>query len=131
MAFEWTAYLVLAQDLAERDDEASHRSAVSRAYYAAFGVAALALAGAGRLIPTDAAAHQFVWSVFKEADDGPLYYIGLDGERLRKRRRGADYDNVPSMNQESARKAVREADTIIKAIARNPVRRTVPSESSR
>ena len=40
MRFDWTEFLRLAVDLAGRTtDEAARRSAVSRGYYAAFGVA--------------------------------------------------------------------------------------------
>jgi uncharacterized protein (UPF0332 family) len=34
--FGWLDFLTLARDLAGRDDEAAHRSAVSRSYYAVF-----------------------------------------------------------------------------------------------
>ena len=39
MAFDWTEYLTLAQELVQREEEACLRSAISRAYYAAFGKA--------------------------------------------------------------------------------------------
>jgi uncharacterized protein (UPF0332 family) len=36
MTFDWNEYLRLAQSLAEDEGDAARRSAVSRAYYAAF-----------------------------------------------------------------------------------------------
>jgi hypothetical protein len=37
--FDWSDYLTLAKQLATNADEASKRAAISRAYYAAFGLA--------------------------------------------------------------------------------------------
>jgi len=38
MSFEWKSYHQLAKKLLEENNEAAYRSAVSRAYYAAFNV---------------------------------------------------------------------------------------------
>ena len=93
MAFDWSKYLDLARLLMDRSEEESHRSAISRAYYAAFGSAMLALSTAGHKVPVDGSAHEYVWSAYQNADDGPLFYIGQDGARLRKMRRIADYES--------------------------------------
>ena len=39
--FDWNEYLSLATTLSEKADEASQRTAISRAYYAAFHAATL------------------------------------------------------------------------------------------
>lgn len=39
MNFDWSEFLRIARELSARDDEASHRIAISRAYYAAFNTA--------------------------------------------------------------------------------------------
>jgi len=39
MSFNWKDYVDLAEELLKREDEASHRSAVSRAYYGVFCIA--------------------------------------------------------------------------------------------
>jgi len=39
MTFDWTEYLKLANELAKRNDEASLRSSISRAYYGVFCIA--------------------------------------------------------------------------------------------
>lgn len=38
MAFDWTKYLNLAEELVKTDAEENHRSAISRAYYAAYNL---------------------------------------------------------------------------------------------
>src|SRR6266540_1787623 len=103
----------------DRSEEESHRSAISRAYYAAFGSAMLALSTAGHKVPVDGSAHEYVWSAYQNADDGPLFYIGQDGARLRKMRRIADYESGYLVSRIEAQKACREAETAINAIARH------------
>jgi hypothetical protein len=48
--FDWTSYFVLARELAKRPEEASRRTAVSRAYYAIFNKARLLLEGEGTVV---------------------------------------------------------------------------------
>jgi hypothetical protein len=39
LAFDWREFLDLARELSDRTDEASQRTAISRAYFAALGAA--------------------------------------------------------------------------------------------
>ena len=91
MAFAWTDFLELAKEISSRSDDAALRSALSRAYYAAFGMAIDALEAAGHSISRAAAAHSQVWLLYQQANNGPRHYIGVDGARLRNLRRMADY----------------------------------------
>jgi uncharacterized protein (UPF0332 family) len=126
--FEWKEYLRLARALVEQADEAAHRSAISRAYYAAFGSAVQALSFAGHKVPEDGSAHEYVWSVYRDADDGPLFYIAQDGARLRSKRRTADYLAHHAITRIDAQKACREAETAINAIERHSA--PAPAEES-
>lgn len=75
-------------------DEASKRSAVSRAYYAAYGVASqrqksdgIPLMSGSRL-----GSHQRLWGAYKQHSDPRRRQIGIDGDRLRAKRIQADYN---------------------------------------
>jgi uncharacterized protein (UPF0332 family) len=99
MVFDWAEYLTLAEELAMRhDDEAALRSAVSRAYYAAFCQARNRLRQEGVDIPKTGAAHRVVWSTYRGATEALRRQIGNAGDRLRRSRNKADYDDeVPRL----------------------------------
>ena len=90
MAFDWTKYLALAKEMARRPDEEAQRTAVSSAYYAAFGKARLRLREDGVVLPRQGA-HEFVWNTFQNDVDPARQQIGIDGDRLKRIRRNADY----------------------------------------
>ena len=118
MGFNWSEYLTIAKELALRSDEAALRSALSRAYYAAFGTALERLAVTGHAISQTAEAHSEVCRLYKNADDGPLHYVGIEGVRLRQLRRWADYDRNVVFNDIVVGKAVSLAERTINAIRR-------------
>lgn len=98
MSFDWTEFLDLAQALASQErkpatEEAKLRSAISRAYYAAYCTARNRL-GAISFHVRDK--HTYVWNHFQNSTDDALKEIGKNGHRLRKDRNKADYDNFIS-----------------------------------
>jgi hypothetical protein len=59
--FDWSTYLELATELAEQAHEQHGRTAISRAYYAAFNHAKVFIEKIGNTtIPTDGRAHEVV-----------------------------------------------------------------------
>ena len=99
--FDWNEYLNLANELAKRPDEASKRSAVSRAYYSAFHFARAWLENRSVPVPRDGTAHQIVWEEFERIGDETSSqnprHVGQQGRRLRDERNRADYKaNVPN-----------------------------------
>ena len=121
MAFDWADYLELARDLASRSDEASQRTAISRAYYAAFGNASHLLRREGVSFPQQDV-HQFVWSEFRNSSDDKRQQIGIDGDRLKRARRAADYAHefpavaaVLKSTISSATLLVKELDRLMRA----------------
>ena len=118
MAFNWSEFLVLAQELAQRREEAALRSAVSRAYYAAFGKARAFLEAEGVSFAADAGDHAQVWETFRASSNDVRYYIGEDGFVLRNNRNRADYDADVSDIQARAQRAVRKAETIFRSLER-------------
>lgn len=100
MSFDWADFLTLADALV-RDpnspgpEEASLRSAISRAYYAAFRVARNSGSDRGEFAPTKTAQdHRLVMDHSRSSPDRTRRKIGLDLDRLRDHRRSADYDDV-------------------------------------
>jgi len=91
--FDWWEFLALAQGFAGTPREAERRTAISRAYYAAFG-AALAWRQACRFFEPlkDGTDHQELWAAFSDSSDEDERYVGQLGHRLRRRRNAADYD---------------------------------------
>ena len=106
MSFDWSEYLNVAQELIEQAKKASYqeakvRSAISRAYYAAFGAARSHLRYKDKIReprPLVNASgeriniHEYVREKFKESDNEVRAEIGLTLERMCKNRNIADYD---------------------------------------
>jgi uncharacterized protein (UPF0332 family) len=95
MSFDWAEYLALAKELIENPTiypEARQRSAVSRAYYAAFNLAKNYLEQAEeQSLPKTADAHRYVAEYFRLSDDPDQREIGNNLARLRLFRNQADY----------------------------------------
>jgi uncharacterized protein (UPF0332 family) len=100
--FDWTSYLVLPRELAKQPDEASRRTAVSRAYYAILNRARVLLEGEGTVISNTGRAHDDIWRTLEGAGRGRRR-LGAEGKRLREMRRKADYDGaVPALDKVTA-----------------------------
>jgi uncharacterized protein (UPF0332 family) len=102
MPFDWNQYLSLANELAERSDEAALRSAISRAYYGALCLARNFLITKGELdknaISREKDSHTIIWQAFKNGGKtrAGVYQNGL---RLKFKRKEADYeDDVKGQN---------------------------------
>ena len=118
MPWQWSEFIDLARELAERSDEASQRTAISRAYYAAFGVARALLISEGHELADDNSVHAALWQAFHTSTDDRRYYIALDGRWLRANRNRADYDEAVVKLPLAARQAVKKAQAVISAIER-------------
>jgi uncharacterized protein (UPF0332 family) len=84
-------FLTLAQALAAQTTEAAWRSAVSRAYYAAFHVARRLLEDLGFTVPSDEKAHAYLWLRLSNSGDPQTLRAGSDLRDLRRYRNEADY----------------------------------------
>jgi uncharacterized protein (UPF0332 family) len=116
--FDWTALLRVAERLlTEASDEASLRSAINRAYYAAYHTAAAFVRASGRL--RQGHTHRRVWSILVEDRDPGWAAIGRRGDQLRETRIMADYrGNAPNNLAAVARHSVDEARSLVDAINR-------------
>ena len=109
MPFDWSEYLGLANELAKRTDEASLRSALSRAYYYVYHLALKraqdndfkALAGEGT--------HSQLWRVFGTNPDPDCRKLAAIGVRLKEKRERADYSSVYPRVQEEIPEVLSDA----------------------
>ena len=116
--FDWDDYLTLADRLVRQaPDEAAQRSAISRAYYAAYHAAAAFVRA--KVILTAGHTHRSVWRALKADPDVDRADAGRKGDRLRWFRMAADYRNpFPGDLGRLARTAVAEARNLIDALDR-------------
>jgi len=111
--FDWSNYLALAKDLSESSDEAVLRSAISRAYYAAFNQAKDYCLSHDIYIARHTDSHQVVWNAFLER--GRLSKgIQHNGDLLKKKRVQADYeaDPIPRLS-DVAKQAIHECELVL------------------
>jgi len=89
---DWNGFLALANELAARDDMASKRTAISRAYYCAYHIARQPLAADGVMVSEGGQGHHLVWSELQRKGRARAK-IGDNGLKLHKLRIQADYAN--------------------------------------
>ena len=120
--FDWQRLLDIAERLVSGypDDEAALRSAVSRAYYAAFGECRQALVGSGRMEAVARDAHRQVREQFGFGQRRAEKEIALELRRLFAQRVHADYDAEPAVTAADAQLAVIRARSILAARANLP-----------
>lgn len=96
MAFDWLLYLELARVLADQGDEASNRTAISRAYYAVFCSIRNRLKRRGSLprARRGRSRHRTVWNHLRASERTHEKSLGEWGARLQNHRQRADYEDT-------------------------------------
>lgn len=93
--FAWDDYLALATELSGRSEEYCKRSAISRAYYAAYCSARAWYEQNHQPFPhATGNSHKVVWEAFQDPihqSDSRYALIGATGNTLKNRRVKADY----------------------------------------
>jgi uncharacterized protein (UPF0332 family) len=124
MSFDWSGYLILAQELASASTnssikEAYLRSAISRAYYAAFCIARNHLIYKDKhSIPNSQNVHWYVVDKFENSGDTTRETIGQFLRHLRSTRNIIDYRDTFSGNLPGRTKAaLEEAEEIIRLLS--------------
>lgn len=112
----WRDFLPLATRLAAGATEADWRTAVSRAYYAAFHVARQLLADLNFAVPRADRAHQYLVFRLSNSGEPAVEQAGRDLDTLRRLRNRADYDDAPPLTQSQATAAARLAEGITQAL---------------
>jgi uncharacterized protein (UPF0332 family) len=109
-------FLPLAVQLAAGTTEAHWRTAVSRAYYAAFHVARRLFVDLKFKVPRADRAHQYLVFRLSNSGEAAVEQAGRDLETLRRLRNRADYDEIPALTQPQAAAAVQVAEGIIQIL---------------
>ena len=112
----WRDFVSLAARLATGATEADWRTAVSRAYYAAFHVARRLFADLNFTVPRADRAHQYLVFRLSNSGESAVEQAGRDLETLRRLRNRADYDEAPVLTQPQAAAAVQPAEGTILAL---------------
>ncbi|MGH7171729.1 MAG: HEPN domain-containing protein [Gemmataceae bacterium] len=118
-------FLNLANTLVNGAREGEWRTAISRAYYAAFHVARELLVDLNFRVPHADRAHGYLWLRLANAGHVDVQEAGNRLNALRRERNRADYDAHVSVNQSITRNHVQRAEEIIQALdaaAIEPVR---------
>jgi uncharacterized protein (UPF0332 family) len=90
MIFDWDEFRKLANELRERDTEASQRTAVSRVYYAVYWKARMFLEDEGFIFRQNDSSHRQIWEEYK--NKGLTFRaISVSGSALHQNRVKADY----------------------------------------
>jgi uncharacterized protein (UPF0332 family) len=112
----WREFVQLATRLATATTEAEWRTAVSRAYYAAFHVARQLFSDLQFAVPRADRAHQYLVFRLSNSGESVVEQAGRDLETLRRLRNRADYDETPAVTQPQAVAAAQIAEAIIQAL---------------
>lgn len=114
MSFVWDDFLVLADSLSKRADDSWSRTAVSRAYYAAFHlVRDITLMRNPDKKFEGASQHKQLWDFLKNSANRADQKLAEDGIRLSGYRTDADYRIHVAVGQRNADAACRLARKII------------------
>jgi uncharacterized protein (UPF0332 family) len=111
-------FLRLAAILAQGKTEVEWRSAIGRAYYAAFHIARQLLLQLGFAVPRADRAHAYLWLRLSHAGDTGIEQAGSDLNGLRGDRNWADYDLKRRRAQAFSQGCVQVANDIIGQLKR-------------
>lgn len=89
--FDWSHYYRLANELAGHDDEASRRSAISRAYYYVYHLALARALHNGCQFVLNEPSHKQLWQNFSDSVDPGCRKLAEIAKRLKEKRERADY----------------------------------------
>lgn len=109
-------FLLVAEDLLEEARQADWRSAVSRAYYAAFLTAVELFREAGFEVPPDAAGHAYVYRRLNNCGRDEIAEAAQFLWNLRRSRNWADYRLSMRLDLRPAVDAVAEARAFVGAL---------------
>lgn len=112
--YEWSGHLDHAKELAKRSEEGMQRLAIHAAYYCAFNVARIYVEDVLKVaLPQTGDAHEQVWHALERTQSVAC----KRGRELRKARRKADYeDSFPGDLSEAVKKALVDADEVLKRL---------------
>ncbi|MDQ3714015.1 MAG: hypothetical protein M3388_17605 [Acidobacteriota bacterium] len=113
--FDWDDFLTLAKELAQSNDEASLRTAISRIYYAVYWKARIQLEKEGFVIMVGRGkgTHEQVWEEFDRRQGTTNKAIFRAGDELKRNRVKADYKAEVVMSKNLASDSFRLANNVL------------------
>jgi uncharacterized protein (UPF0332 family) len=118
MPFDWETYKTLADNLRQRNDEASQRSAISRLYYSVYWQARIFLEeNQNYLFSENKEPHAQIWHEFIRQGKS-FRFIGNKGKELRDKRNKADYSQEISDLRSQVETSFIWADQILTELAK-------------
>ena len=111
-----TGFLELADELSTGSRQADWRTAISRAYYAAFHKARALLRQGGFRVPDAEGAHAYLWLRLNNSDHPDVVNAGVSLNRLRSIRNWADYNFDQPLDEAAAIRHVGIATEIIQLL---------------
>ena len=129
--FDWYEYFKLAADLGKRTDEASLRSAISRAYYYVYHLALdRAQANAYKPLPGEAT-HTQLWRLFETNPESDCKRLAMIATRMKQKRERADYENHFVRIVEEVPVLLEDAQQFARLLAALPMRHPNPKSMRR
>ena len=121
MPFDWNDFLLLAEELANRNDTASKRTAISRAYYSILNIAIARVKAVGGQPPNENT-HNWCWQKYNAGPDPACIQLGITGQRIKAKRVRADYETADFTNlEQEVQRVLLEAKKFLRDItALNP-----------
>lgn len=126
MPFDWSEFLALADELGKRADEASLRSALSRAYYYVYHLALKRAQANNFKALSGEGTHIQLWRVFSANPDPDCRKLAEIAVRLKQKRERADYDDFYARVQEEIPGVLADAHEFTIRLARLPERHPNP-----
>ncbi len=111
-----TGFLALADELSTGSRQADWRSAISRAYYAAFHKVRGILLQGGFRVPGSERTHAYLWLRLSNSGHPDVSNAGVYLKQLRRIRNEADYDFSRPINEAAAVYHVQVATDIIQLL---------------
>jgi len=109
-------FLTVAGGLASDSTEAAWRSAISRAYYAAFHAARELMTDLGFTVPQGDSTHAYAWIRLQNCGDPKVRKAGSNLNVLRGQRNRADYDLHLTIRQSHAATEVQIANEVLQSL---------------
>lgn len=120
--FDWIGYYNLAVDLSARVDEASRRSAISRAYYYVFHLGLARASANGFVRRAGESTHQQLWRNYSSSPDPDCKKLGEIAKRLRLKRERADYEEIYQRLEDEVAGQVNDAKNFADRLVALPLR---------
>jgi uncharacterized protein (UPF0332 family) len=121
MSFEWSDFLPLAEELTavdlNADREACLRTAIGRAYYAAFGMARQHARTLRLVTRQSAAEHGEIAAFYAKRYGEAGEEIAFTMSRLRNRRNAADYDDEVADVESICLQSIEDARDLLNLLA--------------